>query len=68
MTGSFSGFAGGHPQLGMSSSGGRLVLTWNWGVLQSTTDLTAGWQNETAAKSPYSLAPQEPRKFFRVRP
>jgi hypothetical protein len=67
MTGGFSAFLKPHPQLSIASSGGRVVLTWSWGVLQSAPDITGAWQDEADAFSPLALPPAEARRFYRVR-
>jgi len=67
MAGDFAAFLNPHPQLSIAASGGRAVLTWSWGVLQSAAGVTGAWQDEAAALSPLALAPAEARRFYRVR-
>jgi hypothetical protein len=65
--GNFAAFLNPHPQLSIASSGGRVVLRWSWGVLQSASDVTGAWQDEAGAFSPLALTPAEARRFYRVR-
>lgn len=67
MQGDFSAFIHPHPQLSIAQSGGRLVLTWSWGVLQGATELAGPWQDDTVALSPLAISAIESRHFYRVR-
>jgi hypothetical protein len=47
-------------------AGGRLVLEWGRGVLESSPDMKA-WQEVPGAVSPYVVPAGQPRGFFRLR-
>ena len=56
------------PVLSISRMDGIMEITWNGGVLQSTTDLFGEWQDLESAESPLRiLFPNEARRFFRLR-
>ena len=56
------------PVLTISRMDGVLEITWNGGVLQSTTDLFGEWQDLESAESPLRiLFPSEAMRFFRLR-
>jgi len=57
------------PTLSVSQSGGgNLTLTWSAGsMLLQTTNLFGPWMTNTAATSPYTVAPTNAQSFFRVR-
>lgn len=56
------------PVLSISRMDGVLEITWNGGVLQSTTDLFGEWQDLESAESPLRiLFPSESMRFFRLR-
>jgi hypothetical protein len=45
----------------------NIVLTWSSGVLLESTNLVGGvWATNSAAQSPYTVAPVNPQKFYRV--
>ena len=52
--------------LGYHVIGGKLVLTWPSGTLQSAPNVTGTYTNITAASSPYTNSPTAGRQFFRV--
>ena len=71
---SLSGFNSGDvttytpPSLSISRMDGIMEITWNGGVLQSTTDLFGEWQDLESAESPLRiLFPSEAMRFFRLR-
>ncbi len=55
--------------LGMVVQGKGLILTWPGitGILESSTTLTGVWTSVPGASSPYSVAMDESRRFWRVR-
>ena len=56
------------PSLSISRMDGIMEITWNGGVLQSTTDLFGEWQDLESAESPLRiLFPSESMRFFRLR-
>ena len=56
------------PSLSISRMDGIMEITWNGGVLQSTTDLFGEWQDLESAESPLRiLFPSEAMRFFRLR-
>ena len=56
------------PVLNISRMDGIMEITWNGGVLQSTTDLFGEWQDLESAESPLRiLFPSEAMRFFRLR-
>ena len=56
------------PALSISRMDGIREITWNSGVLQSTTDLFGEWQDLESAESPLRiLFPSEAMRFFRLR-
>ena len=56
------------PVLSISRMDGIMEITWNGGVLQSTTDLFGEWQDLESAESPLRiLFPSEAMRFFRLR-
>src|SRR6187399_1498551 len=53
--------------LGMMTTGGGGVLTWNGaGSLQSSGSLTSGWADVLEATSPRTVPLSDARRFFRV--
>jgi hypothetical protein len=66
MTGDFTAFLG-PPTLSVTRDGGQVVVSWSSGVLQSTTDLPGGWQDQLEARSPLQVAPAGGHRFYRVR-
>lgn len=56
------------PSLSIFRMDGIMEITWNGGVLQSTTDLFGEWQDLESAESPLRiLFPSESMRFFRLR-
>jgi Immunoglobulin I-set domain len=55
--------------LGMVVQGSGLILTWpgTTGILETSTTLTGAWTPVPGASSPYSVAMDESRRFWRVR-
>jgi hypothetical protein len=47
-------------------TGGNLILTWSPGTLLQTTNLNGPWTTNSAAVSPYSVAPTGAQMFFRT--
>jgi hypothetical protein len=47
-------------------SGGDLVLSWPFGTLQQSTDVTGTYTNVTGATSPFTNAVNASQKFYRV--
>ena len=54
------------PQLTINSAGGRVVLTWNKGLLLQANDVTGPWTTNNAAVSPWTNTPSGPRTFYRA--
>jgi predicted alpha-1,6-mannanase (GH76 family) len=52
--------------LGITLSGGQVVLTWPFGELLEATNLSGPWVTNPAAVSPYAVPPDATSKFFRV--
>jgi hypothetical protein len=51
----------------LQRAGNQVQLTWTDGILQSATVVTGPYTNLTGAASPYTLAPSEVVRFFRVK-
>lgn len=47
--------------------GGKLVISWTGGVLESSSSVAGGWQEVTGATSPLQLDAAGAAKFYRVR-
>jgi hypothetical protein len=54
-------------QLGMSRSGGNLILSWPAGTLQSADEVNGTYTDVGGASSPWPVSPTAARKFYRVR-
>jgi hypothetical protein len=54
------------PQLTIQSAGGKVVLTWDKGLLLETDDVTGPWTTNNAAVSPFTNTPSGGRKFYRA--
>ena len=67
MNGNFSSYLNTVPLLSLTSSGSQLVISWGPGMLQSSTNLASGWQDEPQAVPPLILTPIETKRFYRVR-
>jgi predicted alpha-1,6-mannanase (GH76 family) len=52
--------------LGIALSGGQVILTWPFGQLLEATNLSGPWITNSAALSPYAVAPNGTSGFFRV--
>ena len=53
--------------MGLTSvAGGKLQLQWSQGTLLEATNLMGPWTTNTAA-SPYTITPDGPQKFYRIR-
>jgi hypothetical protein len=53
------------PTVSLSQSGGNLTLTWSSGSLVEATNVLGPWTTNVAT-SPYTFAPTEPMKFYRL--
>ncbi len=62
-------WAGAQPTLSAQFAAPNLILTWPAGLLLEATNLTGGgvWVTNSAAQSPYIVAPSGPQKFYRVK-
>jgi hypothetical protein len=67
MAGDFTAFLNLAPLLAIAPSGSQAIVSWGFGVLQSTTALGASWQDQTNAISPLQLTPTDARRFYRVK-
>jgi len=67
MSGDFSAFLNQAPSISLARSGSQAVVSWDFGLLQSTAQIIGGWQDETNAVSPLILTPTSAGRFFRVR-
>ena len=47
--------------------GGKIVITWNGGTLESSDSVTGGWQPVANATSPFQVDATDAGKFYRVR-
>ena len=64
--GVLAGGPGPRPEVSIERSGdGRVSITWETGVLQSTSVLGGEWENVEGASSPHVVSP-EGTAFFRV--
>jgi hypothetical protein len=54
------------PQLTINAAGGKVVLTWNKGVLLQANDVTGPWTTNNTAVSPWTNTPSGPRTFYRA--
>jgi predicted alpha-1,6-mannanase (GH76 family) len=52
--------------IGIALSGGQVILTWPFGRLLEATNLSGPWITNSAALSPYAVAPNGTSGFFRV--
>ncbi|HKW28542.1 MAG TPA: glycoside hydrolase family 76 protein [Verrucomicrobiae bacterium] len=52
--------------VGIALSGGQVMVTWPFGRLLQATNLSGPWVTNTAAASPYEVAPDGTGEFFRV--
>jgi hypothetical protein len=59
--------AGGTPNIGIASAGNKLRLSWSSGSLESATDVTGPYQPVLNAASPWDVAPNQTRQFYRAR-
>jgi hypothetical protein len=66
MTGDFTAFLG-PPTLSVTRDGGQVVVSWSSGVLQTTTGLPGGWEDQLEARSPLRISPVDAHRFYRVR-
>ena len=53
--------------LSIQYSNGQIILTWPAGTLQSAPAVTGPYTDVTDAASPYTLAPPDAQKYFRIR-
>jgi hypothetical protein len=67
MSGDFTAFQNTAPLLSLETSGGKVVVLWGFGILQTSTNLTSGWQDQPALTSPLIIDPSAARQFYRVR-
>ncbi|HUK84011.1 MAG TPA: LamG-like jellyroll fold domain-containing protein [Verrucomicrobiae bacterium] len=67
MSGDFSSFRNTAPQLVSTRSGNQVVISWGFGMLQSTSDPSGNWQDEPTAQSPMILTPAAANQFYRVK-
>ena len=67
MAGQFSDFLNTAPLLALARSDNQFVISWGYGVLQSSTALPSGWLDMTNAQSPLILSPTEAQRFYRVK-
>jgi Concanavalin A-like lectin/glucanases superfamily len=50
-----------------AGSGGNLKITWSQGTLLQATNILGPWVTNSAATSPYSVAPTNSQMYFKVR-
>ena len=55
------------PAIRLRWTGGRVEVTWNYGVLQNADDARGPWNDVPNAASPYVIEVDESREFFRTR-
>jgi hypothetical protein len=55
------------PTLGVRTSGSRIELTWDCGILQKAEDIAGPWNDVVDAFSPHVIQPAAPRGFYRTR-
>lgn len=55
------------PLLSITRSGNQLAVSWSFGTIQTTSDVSTGWQDLPDAHSPLVVAPADARRFYRVR-
>lgn len=55
------------PPVGVTRSGGRVELTWDFGTLQSASSVSGPWSDIGNAASPYSVEVDQSPTFFRTR-
>jgi hypothetical protein len=66
-SGDFSAFLNLAPLLSMTRSGQQVVVSWGYGTLQTTTEISGGWQDQTNAVSPLITTPTGAPTFYRVK-
>jgi hypothetical protein len=54
------------PIIDISFSSGNLTLTWSQGFLLEADNVTGPWQTNTTARSPFTVTPVGPRKFYKL--
>jgi Concanavalin A-like lectin/glucanases superfamily/Bacterial Ig domain len=59
--------AGSPVTLSCQISGTNLVLSWPHGTLLQATNIAGPWTTNNAATSPYTLVPDEPQMFYRIK-
>jgi hypothetical protein len=52
--------------LSVQYSSGKLYFNWQYGTLQSATNLPGPWSNVTGAVSPFTNTISAPQEFYRV--
>ena len=53
--------------LSATRSGNTLILSWPQGILQSATNISGPYSDNTSASSPYPVPLSGAQQFFRVR-